>query len=185
MIYLLFAIYILVYVVLSRITDKIADDYYSSRIRSGKVVPKVYDILHRHMPEWHEYNTVHDMITFGMVLPMFVYPRIFQRYLRLLLIVFLIRTVTINMTILPKYKGCVVKQYSSVLRTCYDKIFSGHFAWVFLAALLYVENGIVSIYTAISMVMVVAAGAIVTRDHYTIDLFVSLLVCTLVYQNFS
>lgn len=181
-VYLLFVVYLVLYMYTSKITDSVADEYYSGRQLRGRTTPKVYDILHRTLPEWHSYNTFHDIVTMAFVLPLLAYPEILPYYIKLWLIVFLVRSITVNLTILPKYKECTPSQWN-VMRRCYDKIFSGHFATVFLAAALYVQYGIINVTTACMMVLTVSFGAIVTRDHYTIDLVVSLMVCTIVLQN--
>ena len=109
-----------------------------------------------------------------------------KEYIGLMLTVILIRDMTINMTILPKDGRCQINDsfYSNIVGCCYDKIFSGHFATVFILSLLYYSYKYITNIPLLILWNIMNAFIIITsHSHYTIDVFVSILVCYIVYDN--
>jgi hypothetical protein len=89
----------------------------------------------------------------------------------------------IHFTILPKDKKCDIKNSSVYNGGCYDKVYSGHFAAVFICLLTLYKNKYINIFTLVFLSMVMAFLLILTRAHYTIDIVVAFLVVCVVYQN--
>ncbi len=92
-------------------------------------------------------------------------------------------------TILPKNESCSVDKlnmfHMTLGGTCYDKMFSGHFAFGLLSTILAFKHGFmessisnVSLYALINVIhfWIIA----VTRSHYTMDLVVAFYVTMLV-----
>lgn len=185
-IFILFTIYVLFNSYISDKIENIANNYYNLREKNNKTTPKVYDIAHKYLPNLNKYNTIHHIITIIFVLPILLDFNILQEFLGYFIVIFVIRLITILVTILPKYKECKYNGktlFHGVFGGCYDKIFSGHFASVFLATLLYFKYGWIKMPTLILINFINSIGILLSRSHYTIDLIVAFFVTLFVYQN--
>lgn len=180
----LFTIFLCVYFIISSRMDQIGEQYYQERVKRNRKHPKVYDIMHKILPDMSNQLTIlyHDIITALFIIPLFYNVAMLKEYIGYWLVVFTIRVILINITILPRNKNCNVRKWNFV-KTCYDKIFSGHFSSVFLAILLYIKYGWINVYQGVLMCIIVSANILLTRSHYTVDIIVALLVCVIVYQN--
>ena len=109
----------------------------------------------------------------------------FKNFIYLMIPIFLVRCITIYSTILPKLDHCDVKNifYLCFFGGCYDKIFSGHFAVTYLLTLLLHENNYINTYVLWAINIINGLFIIVSRNHYTIDIVVSLFVVWLVFYN--
>jgi hypothetical protein len=185
-VFILFIIYFIFHIYMSNNLENIASQYYDTREKNNKTTPKVYDIAHKFLPEINKYNTIHHIITFIFILPIFLDFNILQEFLGYWIVIFILRTITTVVTILPKYKECKYNGKSlfhSVFGGCYDKIFSGHFASVFLATLLYLKYGWIKIPMLILINLINSISILLVRGHYTIDLIVAFFATLFVYQN--
>ena len=184
-------IYITIHAYLNYTAQENADKYYNDRINNNKTNPKVFDIMHKYLPYFKHSEWITNMMLVLTLIPL-IYTNdrnIYFDFVALLIIVNIIRDITINLTILPKNKECNPKDigliYSTIAGACYDKIFSGHFAFVLLLSLLYNSYSIISnvpvliIWNIINGILI-----LMTRSHYTIDILVSFLVCTLVFNEY-
>lgn len=156
--------------------------YYTKRIQDGKVTPKVYDISHKLLPNWHDNVWISHAFVLGMLTPlMFVRNwSLFKEFLEYAIVLFFIRDITTFVTILPKYKDDPEPSNalsSSTFNGAYGKIFSGHFAIVFLASLLYAKYNIITdTNLLIGLNVLNALLILLTRHHYTIDVIVAFFV---------
>jgi hypothetical protein len=66
---------------------------------------------------------------------------------------------------------------------CYDKIFSAHFGITFLTTLILFDNGLINNFIAILINLVNGMFILLSRNHYTIDIVVSIFVVIIIYQN--
>ena len=163
-----------------------AKTFYNDRINKKKTIPKIYDVGIKYTPDlshlkWLEY--VSHFI--ALVLPFCFGSKIWYEYTSYIVTILLIRYMFIVLTVLPKYKGCDDKSVNItnyIIGNCYDKIFSGHFASVFLLTLILLQNGYNLSYLVIFNI-INAFIILSLRYHYTIDLVVAMLVVMLVYQN--
>lgn len=181
-----FLVFLCVYFIISSRMDQIGEHYYQDRVKRNRKHPKVYDIMHKILPDMSGQlmTLYHDIITALFIIPLFYNVEMLKEYIGYWLVVFTIRVILINITILPRNKKCNVKKLRwDFVKTCYDKIFSGHFSSVFLAVLLYVKYGWINLYQGALMCIIVSANILLSRSHYTVDIIVALLVCTIVYQN--
>lgn len=180
------SVFIIIFIVTNHTCQITGESYYTNRIINNKTKPKVYDIGHKLLPNYS--NTDLDFIVkdlfvlLGVSLPFLLSGNwlAFKDYISYYIIIILIRCLTINITILPKTKD----KLNPIETGYYDHIFSGHFATLFLASLIFYNYGIIK-----SPEILVAANIInsfiilSTRSHYTIDLIVSMMVVLLIYTN--
>jgi hypothetical protein len=188
---LIIGIYICIHAYFNAAVQKTGDDFYMDRIDKQKTTPKVYDVMHKVLPK----NTgIHWLTNYMLVLSLL--PLIFNfnsdlgyNFLGLLITVNIIRDISINLTILPKDIDCVPDKtiISHILGSCYDKIFSGHFSFVYILTLLYYSYGyFTSIPLLVSWNIINALIILVSRSHYTIDIVMAFFVCSFVFvQNYN
>jgi hypothetical protein len=168
-----------------------ANDYYNDRIDKNKTTPKVFDIMHKYLPDWSNYDWLNNAILLVTIIPL-VYQNdknLYFDFVSLIIIINIIRDIIINITILPKDKNCDLKKYSFMYSTafgaCYDKIFSGHFAFVFILTLLYNSYSIIT-----NMPMIIlwnifnAVSILLIRSHYTIDIIISVFISLGVFNEY-
>jgi hypothetical protein len=145
---------------------------------------KVQDIFHSMLPHIVDFEYASDIIA-GLVL-LYIAINNFELIYTVAGFTFtiaLIRQFIIQMTILPKNEVCDIK-HSSVFRGgCYDKIFSAHFGITFLMTLLLYENGYINKLFTILINFVNGLFILLSRNHYTIDIIVSIFVVIIIYQN--
>jgi len=159
--------------------------FYTQRINDGKTKPKVYDLAHKYLPNYANTNLdfyVKDLyVLLGTLLP-FIFAgnsTAFKAYLGMYIVVILLRCITINATILPKTKTDTLIDKGS-----YDKIFSGHFATLFLATLVFYQFKIITNVPLLVLANFINAYIILsTRSHYTVDIIVSIMATLLVFTN--
>ena len=150
--------------------------------RSDKCAsPKVYDVGHMVLPDLHGSRMAHAMIEMMTLLPfVLAYAWNLDGFYRLFAIVVAIRWITTLVTILPKHKHCddtAMGWFHFMHGHCYDKVFSGHFAAsLLMAVMLYRSGNRVPAWALVAYQMIHALLILSVRNHYTIDLFVSIFV---------
>ena len=153
--------------------------FYANRIDKC-ASPKVYDIGHKVLPDLHGSRMAHATIEMMTLLPIVLaYAWNLKDFYRLFAIVVAIRWVTTLVTILPKHKHCddtAMGFHNFMHGHCYDKVFSGHFAASLLMALMLYRSGRVPAWALVAYQAVHALLIIAVRNHYTIDLLVSVFV---------
>lgn len=161
----------------------------------------VWDILHANFKNYSKYNYTKNFYMIVFFIPLIynifkVSDKLVKEFLLKFLIIIFLRSITIMSTILPKNTSVEVKpdKYGNLSlfdKTigggCYDKMFSGHFAFGLLLTLLMfkyniVENNILNILLFILLNAVHLFILGVTRSHYTMDMIVSLYVTLFVYN---
>jgi hypothetical protein len=150
--------------------------------------PQVYDLLHSVLPDLHKQEWITNVIIGLSMVPLLVKwdSRLVFDFVGLMITIFLIRDITINLTILPKHEKCEMNTglVSHIIGNCYDKIFSAHFAVVFVLSMLYYSYGYVTWLPGLLAWNIGNALMIIgSRSHYTIDVAVSVLVCLFVYDK--
>ena len=146
---------------------------------------KIYDIIHNNLPSIRNLYFIIDsipIILLGVV--SFIDLKLLYTILGFLIPIILFRLFIINITILPKDKKCDIKKNSSIyVGGCYDKIYSGHFAFIFTSLLVLYTNQYIDLFSLITLSTISGLLIITSRSHYTIDIFVSFLIVMVVYQN--
>jgi hypothetical protein len=188
---LIIGIYICIHVYFNAEVQKTGENYYMNRIDNQKTTPKVYDIMHKLLPKD---TSIHWLTNYMLVLSLL--PLIFNfnsdlgyNFLGLLITINIIRDISINLTILPKDIDCVPDKtiINHILGSCYDKIFSGHFSFVYILTLLYYSYGYITNVPLIIIWNILNAIIIlISRSHYTIDIVMAFFVCSFVFvQNYN
>lgn len=162
---------------------------------------EIWDIIHSNFNEYSEYNYTKNWYMIVFLLPLiYNIQRINNDFIKeftlKFLVIVLLRSLTIMTTILPKNtnvqaqadeNGKLSLFNQTVGGACYDKMFSGHFAFGLLLTLLMFKYGILAT-TTLNIFVFVFINAIhlfilgVTRSHFTMDMVVSLYVTLFVYN---
>lgn len=175
----------------SYITFKNGNDFYQQRVSDKKTNPKVFDIAHKYFPDLTDNPYLLIVLNTIVVLSPFIVHygmgyKILDEYIYYFLIIYFVRMIMMNVTILPKIKSCNIDfdLISLFNGHCYDKIFSGHFASIFLLVLIIYKNNIYTNIPVLSIFSIFNALLILlTRSHYTIDIIVASIVVMFVYFN--
>lgn len=145
---------------------------------------KVQDIFHDILPHIEHFEYASDIITVSVIIYLAIMNLDLLYHLGgLVFTLTILRQFIIQMTILPKNTVCDIKDTSMIRGGCYDKIFSGHFGITFLTTLILLENGLVTNFIAILINLVNGMFILLSRNHYTIDIIVSIFVVIIIYQN--
>ena len=98
--------------------------------------------------------------------------------------ILVVRSIFSLFTVLPKSSKCVYNPYIAALNGgCYDKIFSGHFSFVFVLTLLLNKYNIITMPIVVLLNVVNILIILSTRIHYTIDILVSFCITYVMYTN--
>lgn len=144
----------------------------------------IYDFLHINLYDIHEHRWIVDV--FGLLV--LIYSLLNTDFLQKLLfikifsILVIIRSITIQLNIFPKYKNCNRKTFSEIIiKGPYDKLYSGHFAFSYLWMLL------LGLSPSISIPLNILNGLLIiaSRRHYTVDILTSFLITTVLYDRLS
>lgn len=184
--YIMITIIVLIIITCNRWCNLTGREYYTDRITEGKKNPKVYDIAHKHLPEMTKYSMVSDITTILLVSVPFLFAKSSKpiiEYLIYAIVIFAIRGIIINLTILPKDKTCV-DDNETILGGCYDKIFSGHSASVVLASLVFYKYKIITSVPLLVMMNVVNnLFLLLSRYHYSVDVIIAIIISFAIYRN--
>jgi len=149
---------------------------------------KVFDILHQITPDLHDHKPYNDISLVATIVSFLFVPNslaIIKEFAGKFLLIMFVRALTIISTILPKHEKCPseLKWYHYIKGQCYDKVFSGHTAFVLLATLIYLREGILSFPVFMAINVANWASIILTRSHYTIDIILAIVITVLVYDG--
>jgi hypothetical protein len=145
---------------------------------------KVQDIFHNILPHLSNFEYASDILS-GLVLAYLAIMKfeLLYEFGGLIFTLILLRQFIIQTTVLPKNEICHIKDSSIFRGGCYDKIFSAHFGITFLATLILFDNGLINNLFMIVINFVNALFILLSRNHYTIDIIVSIFVVIIIYQN--
>lgn len=162
-------------------------NFYNNRIKKQKTRPMIYDISCKYLPNLSSSKVLEYSAHFiAFILPFAFGAAVRNEYFSYIPILFLIRSLFISITILPKEKHCDDSKFSLsnlFFGHCYDKIFSGHFVTMNLISLILLSKNQINIITFFFMNIIYAFVILLLRFHYTIDLIVGFLITLLIYQN--
>ena len=159
----------------------------------------IYDIVHNNTTDYSQYNYTKNWFMMSFLLPIFVnFDKICTSFLYELVVKFciiiMIRSITMASTILPRQIGCEVKRLGffnmTIGGTCYDKMFSGHFALGFLITLMLFKYHILkqTINNIIFFSILNTSHALIltiTRSHYSMDVTVSFFITFFVNSTYN
>jgi hypothetical protein len=176
--YLLIIIMLMFAAYITHCLDSNTEKYYKSRINK---YPKVYDIGHKYLPNLSQYEFISNYYMVLFIIIVACLP-ILNEFIGYIIPIYILRLIIIHLTILPKYKECNI-DVKNLFGGCYDKIFSGHFATIFLISLLLWKHKYISFILVCIINIISALLILVTRSHYTIDIVVAFFITLFVYQN--
>ena len=181
-IFVIIVIYLLVCKkVFNRLENK--SEIFYENIKS-KQKSKLYDVIHNNLPSTRNLMTIVDAIPFILLGVIFcIDVNLFYNIMGFLVTIFILRIIIIHLTILPKDKKCNIQNSSVYNGGCYDKVYSGHFATIFICLLSLYMNKYINLFILLSLSIIFALIIITSRSHYTIDIFVAFLIVVVVYQN--
>lgn len=177
---------ILIITLSSYVTDELGIWFYEKQSLYRNNENKVFDLIHEFTPDFHEYGGIVNLIPL-LFLGTFLFTKgkLIWEFAEKFLVLIFIRSLTIFLTILPKHEKCFKRfEWSTCfVGQCYDKIFSGHTALTTLAALLLVRGSYIPQWLGILFVFLETVFILVTRSHYTIDVFFAMVMAYLVYDK--
>jgi len=161
----------------------LGDEFYKSDQKG-----KIFDLLHITVPDLHEYKAYNDVIITLTALSFFFIPNpipIVKEFGAKFLLIMVVRALTTIVTILPKHDKCdtAMGLFNYFKGNCYDKVFSGHTAFVLLATLIFWRQGIISPAFFYFINLLNMAIIILTRSHYTVDVILAVVITYLVYDG--
>lgn len=177
--------------------------FYTLPDNKCKDTDEVWDILHMNFNNYSQYNYTKNWYMVLFAVPLIhklvtdnIKSDFFKEFILKFLIIIFLRSLTIMATILPKNTPVEVipDEYGNLSlfdKTigggCYDKMFSGHFAFGLLLTLLMFKHQIIEtnalnigLFSLLNILHLFILG--VTRSHYTMDMIVSLYVTLFVYN---
>lgn len=149
------------------------------------------DIIHDFLPDLSKNERINKFLDYFLIVPALLIlvksPKLFVQFLFIYMVVMVIRAITINSTIMPSSdKQCKEKidDQLKILGGCNDKIFSGHTAFVFLAALFVLKFKLIKVNPGVLIVLSVFYGVLLcmTKKHYTVDVILALVICFLLFE---
>jgi hypothetical protein len=169
----------------------------SARMDTGVVLP---DLLQTALPDLHRLHLIVDVvivaIVAALVLSSFAMEglyggvRLLADFMRVAAALYFVKVLTRSVTILPDSSMTCTDKHGpdgSLFGSCNDLIFSSHMALAVLCAYFFVNR----IVTVANTTVVLAASAVLavygmliiaTRNHYSIDVLVSIFVVDVCYR---
>jgi hypothetical protein len=179
--------YFTVHTFFNKKAQVVGDSFYGNKDN-----PEVYDTLHKLLPNLSHNEWIVNYLAVSAFIPLIINNcnNLLIDLIGFMVVIYLIRDITINLTILPKQANCKMKKkeeftyYDHVVGICYDKIFSGHFSLTFILTLLYHSYGVITnIPLLVGWNVLNGLAIISTRSHYTIDVVMAFFVCAFIYTN--
>lgn len=154
-------------------------------------VPKLYDAIHEnfcHIPINSDWMALFIAALFPILCiiiqpSMSIYIPFIKLTLAMFIPIFITRDIFLMSTILPKDESCTVQDGFQLTGGCYDKMFSGHFAFGYALSLLYYKFNIITNIPLLVLLNILNAFIIIcSKSHYTIDVLTSFIVVTLIFK---
>lgn len=153
---------------------------------------ELFDIGWKYGPNWSFLDGIQNLLPILLILSLFFFPTtdsILKEILIKFTIIMLVRALTTISTILPKDPSCTYDPDSWNIwklvtgSGCYDKVFSGHTAFVALFTLIYLNMKFINIYTFWILNVINMVTLVFTRNHYTVDVILGFVMAYLVYDG--
>ena len=115
---------------INKYLDTVGRDYYNDDDR-------VYDVFHEILPNYEKYEFIGNIYIGIVLLLIFLKPSVclslFFDFIAFLIPIYFIRSILTLITVLPKSSNCNYNMNMAFINGgCYDKIFSGHTAIIFI-----------------------------------------------------
>lgn len=173
----------------------IGDKHYKTR-EEDKKRPKLYDSMFELLPKLNSSNFLIFfnylfivLISLPFIIGFFNKNNILEPIKDIIgyfIVLLLFRSFTINLTILPHQKQCLIKEYGwkqMVFGHCYDKLFSGHTSFILITMYVLYKYNLISFQYGLTSVFITIIYLIGARKHYTNDIILALLMCYLVIKE--
>jgi hypothetical protein len=160
-------------------TNFIGDKFYK------KKHIELYDMSHILLPDLHDYRGVYDTLFFLFMFSVILLSNKCKvEFIRELIIIYFIRSITIILTILPKDGKCEYKSdlFTHISRGCFDKIFSGHTTFVMLLTLFLMREKYINLPTLIGINSANILSILAVRSHYSVDVLLAGVITFFVYK---
>lgn len=169
---------IILYILGQILVQKTGHDFYEKKNYG------IYDFLQINLYDIHKHKWIVDV--FGLLVMTFsLFNTDYTQkllFIKLFSILIIIRSITIQLNIFPRYINCKRQALSEIIiKGQYDKLYSGHFAFSYLWTLIL---GL-SPYTSIPLNLLNGLLIIASRRHYTVDILTSFLMTTLIFDRIS
>ena len=156
---------------------------------NGKI--HLFDLFYEILPDWHSVQWIINILPLAVFLYALVQPKrskILRASFLMLLIVLAVRALSIISTILPKHSDCVadgnpIINFFTTGGGCYDKIFSGHTAFVAILTLNLLEYNYLNLVGFWTVNLLNMFTLLLTRTHYTVDVVLGFIISYLVFDG--
>ena len=174
--YFFLSLTIIIYCIGQILVDTRGKKFYSDKYNY-----KVYDILWENLPDIYEYKEIVDLLAIFITLYCFKYCNFkLKEFLIIFSTIVILRSIALQIMILPKYQKCERNTLSEIIiKGCYDKLFSGHFSYVYLLTLFSGMSPTSSLFINSLNGLLITSS----RRHYTIDIIMSFLITTNIFYN--
>ena len=159
---------------ISLYNDRHYHEYYSKN-------KKIYDVGYKYLPNINQHEYLINYISYVIII-LLIFTNFVVDFLKLFFIIYIIRFIFTQITVLPKIKHCNIQQFNP-FGYCYDKIFSGHISFLFLFTLFLYETNYISIYILGILNIINMCLIISTRAHYTIEVIVAFIITFFIFKN--
>ena len=124
-----------------------------------------------------------NTIPFMLIIILFFTKLLDSKFTTLISVIIFLRSIAIGLTVLPKTNlKCCIK-CDLRLGVCHDKMFSGHTAFTTLSMLLIAEKYPHYKYLVGIVILLQGFMMLISRAHYSVDIYIGFLVSLLVYSN--
>lgn len=168
-------------IVSALIVEYIGKNHYSNNSN------EIWDISWKYFPDYHNSQILIHVIPILLLTSLFFIRKsdsILYEFLLKFIIILLLRMLTTLSTIFPKDERCDDEIYwLTPLNGCYDKVFSGHTAFVALFTLIFWREKIIDSSTFWLLNLVQMVTILLTRAHFTVDVVLGFVITYLVYDG--
>jgi hypothetical protein len=149
----------------------------------------IFDLAHKFLPDIHTHEWLINVIPMALLAWILILPdgyELLKTILVLYLVTMSIRVLTAVSTILPKHEKCEVgSKFLNIFQGggCYDKIFSGHAAFVTLLLLVLLKAEHITPVAFWGLLATNTVAILATRAHYTVDVVLGIIMSYLVFDG--
>jgi hypothetical protein len=146
---------------------------------------KLYDASHILLPDLHDYRGIYDTLFYLFMISILLLSNKGKiEFIRELIIIYFIRSITIIFTILPKHDKC---EHTPDILTyisggCFDKVFSGHTTFVMLLTFFLMRENFINLPMVIGINVANIIGILAIRSHYSVDVLLAGIITFFVYK---
>jgi hypothetical protein len=155
--------------------------------QDAKSPGKIWDIVWETTPNFHAYEWTTNILPLACLGALFFVRAgdsiLYEFFLKFIMIL-LLRSLTTVSTIFPKHEHCEHSPtWWNALGGCYDKVFSGHTAFVTLFTLIFLREKIIdsTLFWLINLAQM--SVIVLTRSHFTVDVILGFIITYLVFDG--